>query len=298
MRSAKEKTDEKEKEYGSGISVRKKEAFSQDVSELHSLQRFITAKDRKKVRRVFFYVFTALFLCAVFTVICVVLFFRTKYVEVIGNDFYPSGEIIASYDFSGSPNLLLLSESKIENQVILKNPYIKKVTLKRDLPDTAILEVVEEAPKYYTVIADEYFVLSDSLRVIERFKTEEEFQTLAARLIRLDTPPLRSAIVGSKLGLARDPNYDYMLDLVTQLQSSYFGPYINSIDATDKFHISIIVFDGRYRISFGDSTDLEVKLDFAKAIMDKSFNERTVADIDVEYLESAIITLCADKFEY
>lgn len=271
--------------------------FDAEAVNEASARRYRHKLDNRAIGRRFFYILTALFVCAIFIGICIAVFFRAQNITVTGNSFYTTEELLEACSLSDKPNLFSVKSSDLEKRVVAKLPYVSKISIKRVLPSSLVINVKEEAPVYYTIIDGDYFLLSSSLRVLVISK-DNSFLNEMPGLIRISTPRVKSAILGYALEFIRDKNFDFTLGLIGDIAETVFNSNINFIDASDKYHIVLIMFDGRYRIQLGNNENISEKLDFVKAVMDKSFNENSIAQINVEYLDSAIVTLGNGLYSY
>lgn len=276
----------------------KKTTENHSINETYAADRLKWRKSRKTLKHMLFYVGTTAFVSIIFVVLFVALFFQVNIITVVGNDFYSSEQIIESCGFSGKPNMFTVNDATVEKNLMKMNPYINRVQITRNFPSELVITVNEEAPTYYVELGGEYYLLSSSLRVVKRCQSKQELLREAPKIIGLTTPRIKSAIVGSKVEFVRSVNFDFLSNLLTNLDSSAFSDDIDFIDASDKYHIDMIIFSGRYMVNLGDSDNLDAKLDFVKAVMDKSFNDSSMASINVEYLESAIVTLKDSLYQW
>ena len=276
----------------------KKRTESHSASDTSAADRFKVRNGRKSIKHMIFYVGTTVFVSVLFVVLFIAIFFQVNTITVEGNDFYTAEKIIESCGFKGMPNMFTVNDSAAEKMIMSENPYVNHVKITRNFPSELIITVNEEAPTYYVELGGEYYLLSSTLRVVKRCQTKAELLREAPHIIGLTTPKIKTAIVGSQVEFVRDSNFDFLYDLLTKLNKTVFSDDINYIDASDKYHIDMILFSGRYMINLGDSDNVAAKIDFVKAVMDKSFNENSMASINVEYLDSAIVTLKSSLFQW
>ncbi len=78
-------------------------------------------------------------------------FFQLKQIEISGNKILSDSEIKESLKLGGKENIFLLTKGKISKD-LKEIPAIKKVVLKKDVPDTLRLEIIERVPLGYCKI--------------------------------------------------------------------------------------------------------------------------------------------------
>ena len=117
-----------------------------------SFLKLKTKNKHKEIRRKLFYLFIGIALTVFVAVICIVVFFGLKNVEIRGNSKYTEEQILKACGFSKADNLLALDLDKAEEKIKAKCPYVSDVSFKIVLPSTLIITVVEDAPSYCTVI--------------------------------------------------------------------------------------------------------------------------------------------------
>ncbi len=75
-------------------------------------------------------------------------FFNTKYIEVKGNQRLSKQMVIDISGVTLGENSLDVSISKVE-QALLKTPWVKKVSVRRSLPDGFVIDVQERLPVFW-----------------------------------------------------------------------------------------------------------------------------------------------------
>ena len=113
----------------------------------------LRAKNKhKEFRRKLFYIIIGLALTVLVALICIVVFFGLKNVEIKGNSTYTEEQILKACGFSNANNLLALDLDKAEEKIKTSCPYVSDVSFKIVLPSTVIITVTEDAPSYSTEI--------------------------------------------------------------------------------------------------------------------------------------------------
>ncbi|MFA6947931.1 MAG: FtsQ-type POTRA domain-containing protein, partial [Eubacteriales bacterium] len=149
----------------------------------------------KKIRRAALCAAIGVICCVIFTLVCCSVFFKVAEIDIEGGTIYRDEVLREASGIKADENLLAVDEKLVENNIVMNYPYIKSVKLSRLIPTTVQLTVTEEKPHYYTQVCGEYFVLSDTLRVLQR---ADGIGVLRAdySLVQLKMPEISYAVVG------------------------------------------------------------------------------------------------------
>ncbi len=206
--------------------------------------------------------------CIVFGVTCVALFFRIDKVNVEGVTRYDSGEVAAALPFSVGDNLYSIDKDEAKRAIAEKCPYLGYISIKRRIPDTINITVAEEDPKYYFSLGGEYFVLSETLRILERTNSMAEILLDYKDVIKISTDSIRRAVVGETVVFSNDGYYEYAQSMLSTFLNSSIRDKITLIDFSNRFALYVI-YDNRLKIEFGDIDNIDVKLAFAVGIIEQ-----------------------------
>ncbi len=254
-----------------------------------SFERLKNKNRRKKISRKIFYFLISILLVVLITLLCTILFFKLKKIEIRGNEKYTADEILSACDFGKKTNLFILNTKSVENEILSRFSYIREVSFKKVLPSTLVVTVTEDLPIWYTEISNDWFVLSSDLRIISRHSSKEDINILGFDLRYIALPEIESAVTGEKIKFVKEKNYDYMASFINELMKYDYFASVNSIDAKDRYHIAIYSENGRYKILLGSSENLDSKLKFVFKLMKEEFTENYIASVNVEYLTSVIV---------
>jgi len=268
-----------------------------EIINQDSFERLKSKNQRKGAVRRAFYIITALVVCGVFAFVCGMLFFKIENIEVEGTEFYSADDISVACDFSESQSLLFLNTNALITKLSNQFPYIKSISLKRSFPSTLVIQITEDSPKYYCDVFGENFLLSDKLKIMERHFSYDA-ANYSAKLVKIDIPDYTRVIVGEYVAFQRESNYEYVIDFLNEMSDFAYKDDIEYIDSSDKYGIYLIMCDGRYKVILGDSNDLSAKLSFVEAVIKSSFDETSIASINVEYVDSVIVSLGDKPFSY
>ncbi len=254
-----------------------------------SFERLKNKNRRKKFSRKIFYFLISILLVVLITLLCTILFFKLKKIEIRGNEKYTADEILSACDFGKQTNLFILNTKSVENEILSRFSYIREVSFKKVLPSTLVVTVTEDLPIWYTEISNDWFVLSSDLRIISRHSSKEDINILGFDLRYIALPEIESAVTGEKIKFVKEKNYDYMTSFINELMKYDYFASVDSIDAKDRYHIAVYSENGRYKILLGSSENLDSKLKFVFKLMKEEFTENYIASVNVEYLTSVIV---------
>ncbi len=253
---------------------------------------------RKEIGRKIFYVVIGASLTALIAIVCIVVFFGLKKVEIRGNSRYTEEQILEACGFSPSDNLFGVDLNKAEKDIIKKYPYISKVTFKRVLPSTLIITVTEDAPSYCAEIYGDYFLLSEDLRIISKHDIYEDIEVLDMPVIYLKLPQVERAVQGERIVLDKESNYDHIIEFLSLLKEQEIYNRTDCIDASDRYHLVLYTDGSRYKIDIGTKDNLDTKIKFVKKVIETAFNQYSIVAINVEKVNQIVVRELDEPFKY
>lgn len=274
-------------------NITRQESMADETAELEMLSRNIFAKiqqkSKQKLRRktVFYITILAIF-CACLAAVLFSVFFKIKHITVSGSTIYDDWRIIEASGITVGSNAYAVNGSDAEKNITEKFPYIRSVSLSHPSPSTLELSVTEDSAEYFFVIDGEYFILSDSLRVLEIISDSDIMQTRHADLLEIGINGVSQAVVGSRLEFVSSIYYDYAVKTLRIFAECSMAPHITLVNCSSKFDVYFI-YDGRFRIEVGDTDDLQMKISFAEAVI-KDLPESATGIINVENQDAFYIS--------
>lgn len=179
---------------------------------------------------------------------------------------------------TGKP-MYSINKREIADRIMKSDPYIESVSIKRALPSDLNITVSESEASCFCVVADEYFILSDGLRVLEY--TDDAKYAESAASFRVVLPDVSRMILGEKVSFFSDSDHEYIKDVIDAVGASKLSERIELVSVKNKFSV-YAVCDGMYRIDLGSYEDASLKFEVAFAIIDSGkLTEAVNAAIDV-----------------
>jgi cell division protein FtsQ len=204
------------------------------------------------------------------------VFLKIEKIEVKGNGIYTKEQIIDASGISIGDNLYAINKKTARSFITTEYPYIKEVVIRRNLPTTLVFKITEEQPVYYTEICGEYFVLSKSLRILER--TYEKPSNEENPLVLLLLADVKRAVVGETLEFEKELTFEYINNFMQSVNEHEIADKLTEIDISNKYNI-YVSYQGRFRIYLGDSTETDMKLKFAE-LMINTFEQDKRGTVD------------------
>ncbi len=243
-----------------------------------SLERLKTKNLVNGILSRVFYIAVAIILFTVFIIGCGAIFLRVERVNVVGARRVDPHGIVDASGIQAKDNLYGVDRADIAAAVMERFPYISDVHVSRLLPTTLQIEVSEDRPIYYTSICGEYFVLSSTMRVLEKTADFAYIETFEPALKHLLIPDCIYAVVGEEIVFANRSVSVYAKELLVKLEIAEMFDQLTEIDFSKRFSIYVTYCD-RWRIYLGDSGDIDTKLTFA-GMMIETFDEEQSGEVD------------------
>ncbi len=225
-------------------------------------KRSYTRRRRKRRgARIFWTLFTFLIVAGAI-IASLTVFLKVGSIEVSGNTYYTSEQLIESSGIKVGDNLFGVNKFEAIEQIQSDFPYLETIKITRRLPDTFLFEVTERKPCGYIETADCRWIVDAKGYLLERvegegilegawIKAEEELVTpFAGGEINWETPGKKDALV-SVMGKLSEHQ---LLDKVTQVDVST----VYSLQFT---------YEDRLTVILGTNEELTKKLDMFAVVL-------------------------------
>ncbi len=232
-----------------------------------TFERLMAKKRHKIIFRRINYILISIVLCFVFIIVCMALFLKIEDIKVVGNERYSEEQIVYSSGIEVGQNLYAINKKSAKGLIMSDYPYINEVVIRRTLPSTLTFRITEEIPIYYTEICGEYFVLSSTLRVLEKTDADPNLNR-EDKLVLLLLSDVKSAIVGQEIEFTKQLAFDYIGTFIKNVTEHEIASELTEIDISSKYNI-YVTYQDRFRIYLGDNSETEMKLTFAKLMINE-----------------------------
>lgn len=230
------------------------------------MERVRKKRTRMSINRHLLTVIAAIILAVLFAVVIVAAFFRVSYINVSGNTRYNDQDIIDASGIKYKSNLYLIDSGNVASSIISQFPFVKTVKIKRNIPDTIVLELESDEAMFYTEIDGEFFIISRDMRVVGIETSEEEVAKRYPETKRLLVSPVSEAIVGREIVFVRTSYSEEVRKLAAYLSASDLYEGVTTFDVRDRFSVKLI-YNHKIKADMGDSSDFDLKLRFLNEIV-------------------------------
>ncbi len=139
----------------------------------NSVERYYQKKKRRKKRaKVVFFGLLFVLMMLTLAILSVTVFFNAETILVEGNHRYTAEELLEIGDLQIGQNLFRLDKFEVIDQM-KSLPYVKTVTIKRKLPNTLTIKVVENQPVVWLKTDAGAALLNEEYRVLELLNLPE-----------------------------------------------------------------------------------------------------------------------------
>lgn len=261
---------------GKAVPVKKKAAPSLSRDEERSINKK-RIKRRRKLKKLSALVALALVVVCVGVLLTLTVFFKIKNVEITGDRVYSDSQIMEQSGIELESSLFSVNEDKLNEILPEELPYIKRVELKRKLPDTLVINVYSTREKAAFVNADGYILVDETGKVLDK-----NAAMLRENVAVVDGVKLKKSDEGEIVALENEKLTEDFITIVSTLKESKFNGVTEIIlDASGEFKL---LYEDRITIKLGATENLTAKLKRAKAAIDKEnqINPYSVGVLDLK----------------
>lgn len=205
-------------------------------------------KSKAKTKKIVFLLAFVLLALTVLAGLSVTVWFPVKNVQISGSEIYNDIDLVSALDISDKENLLLLNQESLLAKLQADFPYIKSLTLKKKLPDTAVIKVSDVKTFYTFTKGEEILVTDNSLRILEgEIKT-----TVTSVLVNCQW---------SKNGNTIELENSEYTEIINYLSKEFETANIafNSVSFSNIGDVTVKI-DGRFEVELGDKDKISEKL--------------------------------------
>ena len=203
-----------------------------------------------------------------FSLICIVIigfwvmksnYFIIKNIKVENNLFVTKDEISILSELKGN-NIFLMDKTKIGKKISL-NPYIEKIIIKRKLPSTVIIEVVEKKIKGIVRFKNGFINIDENGKMVQIVNQFPNGKIPLILGFKVDNYVPNEYLI--KNDTLKFNALKAVLTTSNYKESKY---YFYSIDIEDPYNIVYITNEKRI-VKIGDWTNIEYKIAYTISIL-------------------------------
>ena len=134
---------------------------------MNSVERYYQKKQKRKKRaKVFFFSLLFVLLLLTLSILSMTVFFNAETIIVEGNQRYSAEALLEQGGLTVGQNLFRLDKFKVIEKM-QEFPYVKEVTIRRHLPNTLKVTIVENQPVVWVSTGSKVALLNEYYRVLE-----------------------------------------------------------------------------------------------------------------------------------
>lgn len=234
-------------------------------SNSKTTQRKVKPKPKRELRpeakRFFLGMFVVI---GVFTTLMIVIFtvFKIKAINVVGESPYTVQEIIDKAGIENGDNLLFVSSGKIESSLMKEFPYIKSVSLRKNLPGTLQIEIIPL--EITTSIESEGLWLYTSTNG----KIAGSASNPVEESVKVRGLPTENKQPGEYIEITDENAKMAYLEVMSTVIEHGSLAKCKGIDLTDIYNITLN-YENRITIKIGNVSDLSYKVGYALDLIEK-----------------------------
>ena len=217
----------------------------------------------------------AILILIVLSVLSLTVFFNITTIEVSGRSaVYTDEEILASVDVAVGDNMFLFSASKTARDLWTKLPYLDSVKIKRQLPDTVVIDISDSRYSLVLPYAGGSLILSDSLKIVENTPSPPGGYTAVYGF----QPSVFA--VGRMLETDAEDGTQYLAELVSTLKTYGLLEGTTMINVSDRLNLSI-VYEDRLFVMIGTASKLDYKVRMLRELVGVKLGAEESGNIDL-----------------
>ena len=228
-----------------------------------SVRRTPPVKRRRRRKRnmsLYYIIVAAVVLIAVY-VLTFFVFFRVDSVKVSGTALYDPQQVVAVSGIKMGDNLFRTDISEVEKTLLGFMVYADEIKVRRKLPSSIEITVVEAEPLYNLEQNGRYFLVSKSGKILEADMVSPRDGLIIVKGYEIKDENVNAPLESNDALKGR-----ILEELAEGLETSGLK-LVNTIDMTDRTDIKLS-YDDRIEIRLGSSYDISYKLNYTKAVID------------------------------
>ena len=148
-------------------------------------------------------------------------------------------------------------------QAIKANAYIDSVELKRKLPDSIVLQVVERKPAYMLMIGNAYAYINSQGYMLEISKDALELPIITGFSTSED-----QIQAGNRLNTEDLEKLNSVIQIVDSANSNEIGNLVTKINIEDKQDYVLELESENKTVHLGDTSNLSTKMLYIKTVLE------------------------------
>lgn len=246
---------------------RKVEPNKKKVKRKQADDKSARIKKAQKIRKLFTWTILIGIVVGILTFLCKLEMFNICNIEITGNAQITQETLLQLSGIDINDNIFLANTIKAKNK-ISENPYVKEVSIKRELPDKIRIEVVEKQKAYMLQVDVGYAYVDKYGDVLE--VSENKLENLI--MLQGYTTSKAQITPGSKLNEADLEKLEDVQKILKSGEKNELNDKIAGINIKDKNDYILNMPTYKKIVYIGDTSNLSTKMLRAKDIIDKTMD--------------------------
>lgn len=237
---------------------------------------------RRKKRRNPVLAIISFFLICGALLLGVSVFFKISVIKVEGATRYTTEQVVAASGIKSGDNLFFINKFDAISKVFKQLPYAERVTIKKDLPNTIILNVTDAVPAAFIQSGEGYWLMDKSCKLLENVPSDKISGLISVTGVTLSEPETGKTVV-----IADSVKQSTFTQLMAELVSRDMLKSVTKIDITNPGDTKFFYL-GRFNIKLGSGEDIKGKLDLLQtALASNKINALATGTIDLSQNKEA-----------
>lgn len=228
---------------------RKKTLSTQEARELQDKKR----SRKRGVRKGLLIAGLVIMSFLILLVLSFTVFFQIENISVADNNVYSKEEILSICTIDKGENLFLADTKKAKIKIEENLPYVYEAQIKRKLPSSIEVNIIEANPAYVIDSEQEEYVLLD-----DRFKVLEIISQLPSNIILIEKAETKSVELGKTVDFTEEKTLECLQSLADAIKVCNFEEA--TMISSKGLNQNYIMYDNRIRFDLGDCEELENKI--------------------------------------
>lgn len=216
---------------------------------------------KRRGARIFWTLFTFLIVAGAI-IGSLTVFLKVSSIEVSGNTYYTTEQIIESSGIKTGDNLFGVNKFDAIEQIQADYPYIETVKITRRLPDTFVFEVIERKPCGYIQAEDCRWIVDAKGYLLERVGKDAQVNgALIEAKEALVTP-----FAGGEISWATAGKKDALDMLLNELAAHNILDKVTGIDVSAIYSLEF-TYENRLTVILGNTEEFTKKMNMLSAVL-------------------------------
>lgn len=225
------------------------------------------AKRRARMRAV--YIILALVLLLIGGYFLATRYFVIMEITVSDSEYYTEYDIIKTSGLEKGKSIFTCNNSKIEQMLCVRHPYISNATVKKVFPTTVSITIEETDGAMYVPLLSDGYALNPEMKVLGRIKDSDN-------KIEIRTNGVKRCMVGENVVFSQERDRKLAEEVYGALCITGLDDETTYIDVSDRFNICLN-YDSRFDVFIGDEEGILHKMKILeKVVVDFPLDSGTI----------------------